>query len=382
MGLPEILYLLVGFGVVCFFVFFAVVSVVERKSRAAAMSVLIAVGFGAIWYGLIRFLPVPEAALYELTGIIVLGGLAFFLPLGRTSYLSVGDIPEKIDERDIMFSREEYHPGSDKYEQYYARRPELKEIDDRIRRLPELLEPGGRFYDPIRSSYTASMFSVIEKLGTDVDGEVNDEQTEMDAASGTRAIKEITRHLGADDVGIALLNPAFVYSHVGRGPEKWGTPIENNHRFAIMFALEMDYAHVEEAPKAGITEESAREYLQGAMISIALAKHIRGLGYPARAHIAGSNYQIMLPPVANDAGLGELGRFGYLISPRFGARVRLVRLPPTCRLCRTNRSSSGFRNSAKYANDAPSIARQPRFPAAARQPSTVSKNGRWKWNPA
>ena len=54
-----------------------------------------------------------------------------------------------------------------------------------------------------------------------------------------------------------------------------------------------------------------------------MARTIRGLGYPARAHIAGSNYQIMLPPVAQDAGLGELGRNGYLISSRFGARFRL-----------------------------------------------------------
>jgi len=58
-------------------------------------------------------------------------------------------------------------------------------------------------------------------------------------------------------------------------------------------------------------------------VSIVLADYIRSLGYPARAHIAGSNYQIMLPPVAHDAGLGELGRMGYLISPKFGARIRL-----------------------------------------------------------
>jgi len=54
-----------------------------------------------------------------------------------------------------------------------------------------------------------------------------------------------------------------------------------------------------------------------------LAEYIRDMGYPARAHIAGSNYQIMLPPVAYDAGLGELGRHGYLISQRFGSRIRL-----------------------------------------------------------
>ena len=85
----------------------------------------------------------------------------------------------------------------------------------------------------------------------------------------------------------------------------------------------MDYEFVETAPGLPITNESALQYLRGANISNSLARHIRSLGYPARAHIAGSNYQIMLPPVAHDAGLGELGRIGYLISPRFGARVRL-----------------------------------------------------------
>jgi len=85
----------------------------------------------------------------------------------------------------------------------------------------------------------------------------------------------------------------------------------------------MDYAHVEAAPGLAITEETARQYLRGAQISITLADYLRSRGYPARAHIAGSNYQIMLPPVAHDAGLGELGRMGYLISPKLGARVRL-----------------------------------------------------------
>jgi epoxyqueuosine reductase QueG len=31
----------------------------------------------------------------------------------------------------------------------------------------------------------------------------------------------------------------------------------------------------------------------------------------------------MLPPVGQDAGLGEVGRCGYLISPKLGARTRL-----------------------------------------------------------
>jgi len=35
------------------------------------------------------------------------------------------------------------------------------------------------------------------------------------------------------------------------------------------------------------------------------------------------HYDIALPPLAVDAGLGEVGRLGYLIAPKFGARVRI-----------------------------------------------------------
>jgi reductive dehalogenase len=91
----------------------------------------------------------------------------------------------------------------------------------------------------------------------------------------------------------------------------------------VAFDVEMSYSSVQQAPRMPITEESAQKYLMVAMISITLARYIRMLGHSARAHIAGSNYQVMLPPVAYDAGLGELGRLGYLISPRFGPRMRL-----------------------------------------------------------
>jgi reductive dehalogenase len=168
-----------------------------------------------------------------------------------------------------------------------------------------------------------AVFDRIGSLTTAVDGEVAPRQVAVNPEGITAEIKALITGWGADEVGVTRLDPMFVYSHVGRGPERWGTPIENRHAFAIAFTLEMDYACVEAAPELDITEETARKYLLGAEISIRLAAHIRSLGYPARAHIAGSNYQIMLPPVAVQAGLGELGRFGYLISPRFGARVRL-----------------------------------------------------------
>jgi len=46
------------------------------------------------------------------------------------------------------------------------------------------------------------------------------------------------------------------------------------------------------------------------------------MGFEARAHIDG-NYRVIAPLVARDAGLGEIGRMGLLMTPKQGPRVRL-----------------------------------------------------------
>ncbi|NIS81209.1 MAG: 4Fe-4S dicluster domain-containing protein [Anaerolineales bacterium] len=76
------------------------------------------------------------------------------------------------------------------------------------------------------------------------------------------------------------------------------------------------------APAAPVVLESARKYVEGAVIAIQLSNFARRLGYPARAHIDG-NYRVIAPLVARDAGLGEIGRMGILMTPNLGPRVRL-----------------------------------------------------------
>jgi reductive dehalogenase len=317
------LYLLIGVSVSLLTLLFIISSSREKNTRAALINLTVLIIFGIAWFGSYFLFNPRDSVLFIGTLMIILLAALFIIPISPGRSIRIGNISEKVDERDAMFAREEYTPGTDKYEIYYRMRPELREIDDRIRELPELLEPGGRFYDPIRSRCVESVFRVIEELTTRVDGNINRDRTEVESQKTTAAIKSLAKQLGADEVGVALLNPMFVYSHIGRGPAKWGEPILNNHKFVIAFTLQMDYERVQSAPHLRITEETALQYLRGAVISIALAQYIRELGYPARAHIAGSNYEIMLPAVAHDAGLGELGRIGYLISPRFGARIRL-----------------------------------------------------------
>jgi reductive dehalogenase len=302
---------------------FVISSFHERKHRAAGIGaipavigVVLVVIFGAYW------MP-PDWLSWTITAGFVLSVLLFFLPFSSPAPLRTGPITEQVDERDTMFAREEYEPGTEIYETYYASHPDKKAVDDRLRGLPPILSPGGRFYDPVVATDIQAVFDTIRQMTADVDGELSKEKVVVLPEVMTARVKQLVRDLGADEVGIARLDPMFVYSHVGRGPEPWGAKINNSHAFAVVYTLKMDYARVEEAPDLPITEESARQYLRAAQISVALARHIRKLGYSARAHISDSNYQIMLPPVAQDAGLGEVGRLGYLISGKYGARVRL-----------------------------------------------------------
>ena len=323
MNTMSLLFFATGVAGGVFFGLFSVSSLLERKLRAAFISVLVLILFVAVWFG--GFL-VLRPGHYVLAGAVIMAlgaSLIFFLPMGKTEIQKVAAVTERVDERDVMFARADYRPGSDQYDAYYQMRPEKKEIDDKTRGLAELLSPGGQYYDPVRSEYVASLFGLEEQLVTLVDGPVSPNEHQIDPKEASGIVKRLTLRLGAAEVGIARLNPSWVYSHVGRGPERWGVEIKNDHPYVIAFSVEMDYSRVQEAPSIGISEETALQYLHAQRVSIVLAHYIRSLGYPARAHISGSNYQIMLPPVAYDAGLGELGRLGYLISPRFGARVRL-----------------------------------------------------------
>ncbi len=328
MDILRTLFWLVGLVALALAAGFGAASIREGERRATCVSLTTCFLILALWLGGDAVLTYPRTL--HLMAVAAAGLLAilFFGPWGRCRPIEIGEITERVDERDVIFAREEYAPGTERHEVYYARRPEKAAVDEMLRSLPPILEPGGRYYEPEAAERTQSLFTEIEAMLTRVDGPVAPEEMPCD----TEAIKSLALHLGADEVGIASLHPMFVYSHVGRGPETWGASIENRHRFAIVMAFEMDLTCVAQAPHLPITEESATQYRRGARVSIALAEKIRARGYPARAHIAGSNYQVMLPPLGHAAGLGELGRMGYLISPRFGARMRLGAVTTDLRL--------------------------------------------------
>ena len=58
--------------------------------------------------------------------------------LKKRFYCREGLKLNRSDERDTMFARAHYTPGSQAYEDYYKRFPEKKDIDDSLRHRPDL----------------------------------------------------------------------------------------------------------------------------------------------------------------------------------------------------------------------------------------------------
>jgi len=139
----------------------------------------------------------------------------------------------------------------------------------------------------------------------------------------TRRIKGFARHQGAADVRITRLKPHHVYSHAGRRLHNWGEEQTPDHTYAVVVAVEMDHQMVHSAPLNPAVTETAIQYLNAAKITTVLANYITQLGYRARAHVDG-NYKVLCTALAHEAGIGELGRLGLIITPSHGPRVRLA----------------------------------------------------------
>jgi ferredoxin len=228
----------------------------------------------------------------------------------------------RVDERDTMFARIARRPGTAEYEEYYSRYPSLKKTDDRIRRMPPLFRPGGRYYHH-EITVEAKQFVVdipdIEADPSDV--KVWGERIRS-SAEPTPPIKEMVSALGAVAVGCAPLDEGCIYSHKGRFDRDYGRGIDLDHPSVIVFLVEMDFEAMQQAPREEVIRESARQYNRAATISRTVVAVLEKLGYSAKEHYY-THYDVILPPLAVRAGLGELGRNNILIADRYGSRVRI-----------------------------------------------------------
>ena len=249
---------------------------------------------------------------------------------------------ETADERDMVFSRNTMKPGSESYEAYYKAHPEKKAYDDARRsRGGPLGKPGtidGRYRPNVSMLVSSIDFPIMlgDKAYVDpasaasrshfITKEDAETRAEIEPAKATKIVKGWAKHLGADLVGVCKIDPRWAYSHRGRihydDWENWGKEIPEPLPYAVVVATEMDYDFVKSAPHTPTMVESGYNYARGAYITTILSRWFGAMGYKAIAQ-HNRHFDMLMVPLAIDAGLGELGRFGYLMADKYGPRVRL-----------------------------------------------------------
>lgn len=229
----------------------------------------------------------------------------------------------RFDERDVMFARMNYSPGSPEYEDYYMRHPELKEIDDALRAMPALGEEGSATYHSVHSPLVGSAFQFLSDIKGFSEGAADDNKVTVPSPQKmTRLLKGLAAYYGAKLTGVAPMKPDYHYSHRGRETANYGDVVDGFHPYGLVFAVEMEKDMILRAPGVPESLAAVKGYVDAAVIGMVLSYYTRSLGYAARNHMDG-NYLLIAPLVAQAAGLGEIGRHGLLITKEYGPRVRL-----------------------------------------------------------
>ena len=146
-----------------------------------------------------------------------------------------------------------------------------------------------------------------------------------DPAEVSTKVKRAARFFGASLVGICKLDRRWLYSFVSDDIAAEHGPLEipEDYRYAVAMAIEMDYSFIQTSPTGGAAAATGLGYSKMAFVAGLMAQFIRNLGYKA---IPCGNDTALSIPMAFEAGLGELGRNGLLITEKFGPRVRLCKV--------------------------------------------------------
>ncbi len=135
-------------------------------------------------------------------------------------------------------------------------------------------------------------------------------------------IKKIAHRYGATLVGITKLNPDFCYDVALRGspdPGPWEPPA--HWEYAIVMGVPHEWEQVLSNPAHGTSYDG---YNRVRNASGRMASFLKSLGYPSRSHHPPFHYDLVVPPIAVDAGIGQTGRHGFTICPETGSNIRLA----------------------------------------------------------
>ena len=134
-------------------------------------------------------------------------------------------------------------------------------------------------------------------------------------------IKEIAHRFGATLVGITKTNPDFLYSEGWAGcPDDYDfSKMPEHWEYSIVIGVPMEWDVILASPQASTSYDG---YDRVSTAAVRLEGALKSLGYPARNHAPMTSYDLIVPPLAVEAGLGEVSRPGYCVTPELGSNCR------------------------------------------------------------
>ena len=143
-----------------------------------------------------------------------------------------------------------------------------------------------------------------------------------DQTKNSKIIKRIGKVFGACDTGITKLDEErpFLYTH-NRQNEPLSLP--EGVDYVIVMLIQMDYHALKTSPALPSSITTGNSYSRMAFAIACMANFLRNLGYKA---IPAGNDTGLSVPLAVQAGLGQFGRNGLLIHPKFGQAVRICKV--------------------------------------------------------
>jgi epoxyqueuosine reductase len=134
-------------------------------------------------------------------------------------------------------------------------------------------------------------------------------------------IKKMAFKFGMSIVGITKMDPNFVFKNTMRGMPEWDESIPKHWKNVIVFGTPMNWDPMYAAIGYSTSYDG---YFRAKNAAGLMAAYLGELGYAARPQWPGSDYEIIVPPLAIQAGMGEAARNGILLTPELGPNIRLA----------------------------------------------------------
>ena len=253
-------------------------------------------------------------------------------PIDEKTGFDINDDFERFNQQYDIFNRATWDDGvrSDRvrkfFESYFTDLANFRKVEGFTHRdyalrnaawyiadfTADLLEESDDRKEGFLDTYTMFREGAVRKI-------------EASAAENSADVKRAGKFLGADLVGICEYDERWVYTHNYSRIKQQAKPTDlpTDLPNVVVIANEMHHETIKTVPSALSGAATGQGYSKDIIAVLSLTQYIRNLGYRA---VASLNDTALSIPLAIQAGLGQYGRHGLLITPEYGPRVRIAKI--------------------------------------------------------